>query len=319
MNGAERSTTIGRMNEDLRALLARRGGVVRRDEACCAVSIWVLERACRAGHVRRLLPGVYADAELADRPDVLQRAAVLYASWRGALSHTTALAVWGLHQTRPDEPAHVSVPLDVRLRSHPTVVVHRRRGLRIEPPDVVPRAGLPVTRLETALVDAWPLLTAEQRPAPLIRAVTDRRTTPDRVFAALDGVPQLTDRAAIRVLLGRLASGCHSALEIWGHERVFTGPGMPSFKRQVPVRVDGRTFYLDVWAPEERVNFELDGAAPHGAREQREADLRRDARLARRGIMVVRFSHRRLFREPEAVRREVLDVLAAARLRRGVA
>ena len=40
----------------------------------------------------------------------------------------------------------------------------------------------------------------------------------------------------------------------------------------------------------------------------------RDAALAALGIQVVRFSHRRLVREPDAVRREVLAVLATRRL-----
>jgi len=213
---------------------------------------------------------------------------------------------------------HLSVPAGVRLRSHPPVVVHQRRRLLIEPPHVVPRGGLPVTRLEDTLVDAWPFLPPDGRPAPLITAVSERWTTPERISTALAAVPRLTGRATMRALLDRLASGCHSALEIWGHDHVFTGPGMPPFERQVRVRLDGRTFYLDVLAPEERVNFELDGAASHGAPDQREADLRRDARLAALGIQVVRFTHQRLFFEPDAVRREVLDVLTAAR-RRGAA
>ena len=301
------------MNDELRTLFDHHGGVVRRDEACQVVPPWVLDHACRAGHVRRALPGVYVDPAQAHVPVVLQRAAVRYADGRGALSHTTALAVWGVRTAERDEPVHLSVPARVHLRSCPPVVVHQRRGLLIDSPYVVIRGGLPVTRLETTLVDAWPLLPPEQRPAPLITAVSDRRTTPDRLRAALDGVPRLTGRAAMRGLVDRLASGCHSPLEIWGHDHVFTGPGMPPFERQVKVCLGGRTFYLDVWAPEERVNFELDGAASHGAPEQREADLRRDGRLFSLGIQVVRFTHRRLYREPDAVRREILEILAAAR------
>jgi very-short-patch-repair endonuclease len=302
------------MNEELRALLVRHGGVVRRDEVAPGALKW----ASHTGEVRRLLPGVWVDATLARQPATLHRAAVRYADGRGALSHTTALDAWGLRPADPDEPVHISVPFGVRLRSHPPVVVHQRRDLRLEPPDVVVRAGVPVTRLETTLVDAWPLLPPEQRPAPMIRAVSDRRTTAERILTALETVPRLGDRAAIRVLLDRLAGGCHSALEIWGHDHVFTGPGMPPFERQVRVRLGGQTFYLDIFARAERVDFELDGAASHGAPEQREADLRRDARLAAHGIQVVRFTHRRLLHDTDAVRREILDVLAAAR-RRGAA
>jgi very-short-patch-repair endonuclease len=305
-----------RVNEELRALLERNGGTMTRDEACEVVSIRTLEWAYRAGHVRLVLPGVYANSAVADQPDVLRLAAVRYADGRGALSHTTALDVWGLRPADRNEPVHLSVPSGVRLRSSPPVVVHQRRGLLIEPPHVVNRGGLPVTRLETTLVDAWPMLPPDQRGVPLIRAVNEWRTTPARVSAALAAVPRLPGRAALRTLLERLAAGCHSALEIWGHDHVFTGPGMPAFERQVMIRLDGRTIYLDTFAPVELVNFELDGAASHGASDQRERDLRRDNLLAAHGIQVVRFTHRRLFFEPDAVRCEILDVLAAARRHR---
>jgi len=71
--------------------------------------------------------------------------------------------------------------------------------------------------------------------------------------------------------------------------------------------------YLDLYAEEERVDVELDGAGVHGDPRQREIDLRRDALLATVGVLVVRFSHRRLVQEAGAVRREVVEILAARR------
>ncbi|WP_233578105.1 DUF559 domain-containing protein [Micromonospora sp. BL4] len=88
---------------------------------------------------------------------------------------------------------------------------------------------------------------------------------------------------------------------------------MPTFRRQVPVRLGRRTIYLDMLAERERVNIELDGAASHGDPRQREIDLRRDALLATTGILVVRFARRRLVHEVEAVRREALAILATRR------
>ncbi|MGC5321156.1 DUF559 domain-containing protein [Micromonospora arida] len=147
----------------------------------------------------------------------------------------------------------------------------------------------------------------------MIRAVNDRLTTPERLSAALERAPKLTDRATFRTLLTRLADGCRSPLEIWGHDHVFTGPGMPAFRRQVPIRVGRRTMYLDMFAERERVNIELDGATTHGDLRQREIDLRRDALLAAIGILVVRFAHRRLVHEVDVVRRETFAILATRR------
>ncbi|MDG4810363.1 DUF559 domain-containing protein [Micromonospora sp. WMMD1120] len=129
----------------------------------------------------------------------------------------------------------------------------------------------------------------------------------------MEKVPKLTDRAALRTLLSRLADGCRSPLEIWGHEHVFVGAGMPRFRRQVPISVGRRTVYLDMFAERERVNIELDGATTHGDPRRREIDLRRDALLATMGIVVVRFAHRRLTHEADEVRRETLAILAARR------
>jgi len=159
------------------------------------------------------------------------------------------------------------------------------------------------------LVDAWPWLPAAHRRAPVIAAVNGRLTTPQRIGDALAAAPKLAGRADLRGLVAKLAAGCRSPLEIWGDDHVFAGRGMPAFARQVPIRLDRYVTYLDVYHEDTLVNFELDGASVHGAPRQREIDLRRDAALAARGILVVRLSHARLTDEPEAVRREVLTIL----------
>lgn len=238
-------------------------------------------------------------------PALRLRAVLAYLDGAGGLSHATALDVWGLRTQAAGEPVHASVPARSGLRSHPGLVIHHRRELA-----VLSRRGMPVTRLEESLVDAWPLLPAADRPAPVIRAVNDRRTTARRIITALSTAPRLTARAALRVLLDRLANGCLSALEIWGHDHVFTGPELPDFQRQVRVQIGRRTIYLDAYAERERLDIELDGATSHGDPHQREIDLRRDALLATVGILVVRFSHDRLTRQPDEVRREIQAILA---------
>ncbi|RAN92869.1 hypothetical protein ONO23_04124 [Micromonospora noduli] len=246
-------------------------------------------------------------------PAISRRAALAWADGYGALSHLSALTVWGLRPEVVGDLVHLSAPASASLRTRPGVIVHRRRGLAIEPPQVIVRRGLTVTRLEQALVDSWPTMPSPDRRALVIRAVNDRLTTPERLSAALELAPKLIDRAALRQLLAQLADGCRSPLEIWGHEHVFTGPGMPAFRRQVSVRVGRRLVYLDMFAEREQVNIELDGATTHGSPGQREIDLRRDALLAAVGILVVRFAHRRLVHDVDEVRRETLAILATRR------
>ncbi|MFI7515838.1 DUF559 domain-containing protein [Micromonospora echinofusca] len=312
------------MNSVLRALVEGNGGLVTRRAAAQVLPRWVLEDASRSGRLFRLLPGVYVDAALVDSgegapplarvtPVLARRAAVAYAGGRGALSHLSALDVWKLRSQPPGEPVHLDVSTGAGLRSGPHLVVHHRRCFAPEPPHAQIRDGVPVTRLDRTLVDAWPLLPPVDRPATLIGAVNDRLTTPQRIAAALTTAPKLAERAALRRLLDRLAAGCRSQLEIWGHDHVFVGPGMPAFQRQARVRLGERIVYLDLFAEAELVDIELDGATTHADPREREIDLRRDALLAARGVLVVRFTHRRLFHEPDEVRRETLAILATRR------
>ncbi|WP_307847433.1 DUF559 domain-containing protein [Micromonospora sp. D93] len=297
-------------------------GLVTRRDILRVAPAWTIQTARRADRLVRLLPGIYGDAALirhtnADLPmlarverDVARRAALAYADGRGALSRLTALDVWGLRRQAPREPVYLDLPRGSGLRDRRHLVVVHRSGFAIAPPQVVARGGLPVTRLDRTLVDCWPLLPAVDRSSLLIRAVNDRLTTPRRLAAAFAEVPRMPDRGALSGLLDRLAAGCRSPLEIWGHDNVFTGSGMPAFTRQARVRVGVRTIYLDMFAEAERVNIELDGATSHGDPAEREIDLRRDALLATVGILVVRFSHRRLTADPDQVRRETLAILA---------
>ncbi|MCF0092579.1 DUF559 domain-containing protein [Micromonospora sp. MH99] len=313
------------MDPRLCELLVRGGGLLVRRDVTRVAPAWTIQTAWRAGRIVRLRPGVYVDAALIrDRtsdlpplarvePEVARRAALAYVNGRGALSRLTALDAWGLRRQPPGEPVHLDLPTGSGLRGRPHLVVRHRIGFAVEPPQVVVRGGMPVTRLDRTLVDCWSLLPPVDRPGPLIRAVNDRLTTPQRLVVALADVPRMTDRAALRGLLDRLAAGCRSALEIWGHDHVFTGPDMPAFTRQARVRVGARTIYLDMFAEVERVNVELDGATTHGDPAEREIDLRRDALLATVGILVVRFSHRRLVTSPDQVREETRAILAARR------
>jgi len=275
----------------------------------------------------RLLPGVYVDASRAADPAVRRRAALAYVGGAtvskshqptdnqvegaggGALSYTTALAILGLLDEAPSAPVHVTVGRRSSARTRGWLVVHRQNAFNADGQEVMIRRGLPIVRIERSLVEAWPLLRPRRRRETVIRAVNERLTTADRLADVVATLPRLPGRAELSELIGLLAAGCRSELEIWGHYQVFTGAGMPRFVRQRPVTLGSRTVYLDVFAEAERVDFELDGASVHADPRQREIDLRRDAALAAQGILVVRFTHQRLINEPDRVRREVLAIL----------
>ena len=301
------------MHPRLAEALVGSEGAATRAALLKVVTRHALAHAVTVGELVRLHPEVYVDARHRDDLKTRLRAALLYAGAQAAFSHTTGLALWEVDAPRT-EVVHLVVPVAVQRRSGDRLLVHRCHDFQHGAPFVVERQGLPVVRLERCLVDAWPLLpSGSERRRPVIDAVRSRRTTAARLRLALDEVPGLRDRSALRQLVDLLDAGCQSELELWGHERVFTGPGFTGAERQYRVVLNGQTAYFDLAFADVKVAVELDGAAWHGSPEQRERDLRRDAAAAAEGWLVLRYSHRRLHSEPQVVKREALDVLARRR------
>lgn len=297
------------MNRDLRRLVDAGDGVVTRCNVLALLPSRVLDNALQARQLIRLFPKTYADASRADQPQVRAAAALAYAGPHAALSHLTALGLWRLPGGDLTGPIHVSVGGNRRLRAGKGIIVHRRS--EIVSADVTRRYGLTTSTVERSVVDSWRLLSTDTKRAAVITAVADRRTTPARLLTVVDRSLSLPGRFDLVRLLNLLAAGCRSELELWGYDRVFTGPDMPAVERNVAMRLGERTIYLDVYCRDARVNFELDGAKWHASAGDRERDSRRDAALAAIGIMVVRFTHDRLTTAPEQVRAEVRAIIAA--------
>jgi very-short-patch-repair endonuclease len=295
---------------DLVALLGPDGVARTRDLAARVdkhtVSAWV-----RRQRLLRPLPGVVVLPERWQEWPTRATAAVL--STGGALSHTSALAVW---RVVPGEgPIHVSVPADRRALRRPGLVVHRVVALAVD------RLGpFPVTSLPRAVIDTWGLAhgttarrARERARGVVIGTVRERQVTARELRTELGRRPALPGRRALIDLLDLVEQGCQSELEIWGVRNVLCGPGMPRFVQQHPVRLPWGTVHLDAAIPDLKVAVELDGAAFHGSAEARERDIRRDAALAARGWVVLRFSYRRLTTDPDGCRREILEVCRARR------
>lgn len=291
---------------DLPALLGpnRTASVAALSTAVGARSIgrWIA-----SGRLIRLHPGWVTVPEFADDWTVRARAATGYAG--GPLSHASALAAHRMIDTDVAR-LEVTVPGDRRVRSSPSLRVHRSRN----PVLVMQVRELPVTSLARALVDTW--ADAHRSRAArghdgvvrgaVLRATRERRVTVRELDEHLDVRPELPGRAAFTELLFLIAGGCESHLEIYGVQHVLDVPGIPPCVQQHRVRLPFGSVRLDAAWPEVKLAVELDGAAFHGSQEARERDLRRDAALAALGWVVLRFSYRRLMREPEACRAEIL-------------
>ncbi|PWJ56343.1 hypothetical protein SAMN06264364_101319 [Quadrisphaera granulorum] len=98
------------------AALAVLGGVASYASLASATSSAAVARALASGSVVRVLPGVLTAPDHTDGPRIRQRAALLFAGSPAALSHTTALGLYGL-----------PVPADVAAAAVHVVVPHPRR------------------------------------------------------------------------------------------------------------------------------------------------------------------------------------------------
>ena len=91
---------------------------------------------------------------------------------------------------------------------------------------------------------------------------------------------------------------------LWQHLR--GRPGGFKFRRQHPAG----PYTLDFFCREAAVAIEVDGAA-HGMGDNPRRDERRDAWLAERGIVTLRFLAEDVFRELEAVTKRIEEVCGA--------
>jgi very-short-patch-repair endonuclease len=262
-----------------------------------------------SGRLHRLQPGIYGlPAAVRDWRSRVE--AAVHATG-GVVSHRSALALWDL--APPGGPIHLTVEHTRSGRGTAGIVLHRTRELG----ETIRRVdGLPVSCVERAVVDAWGtpagLSRADVR-AAAIGAVRRRLCLPRQFYVEVERRPCLRSRSGLLQLIGLLADGCQSELEIWGCLNVLRGPGMPAFTLQHRVEVAGQRFVLDAACEAVQLAVEMDGAAWHGSRDQRERDIRRDALLATIGWQTLRFGYRRLTAVPDGCRH---DIRAAYTVRR---
>ncbi len=291
--------------------LVRERGVVRRAEALAVAPRHCLDYAVRTGRLVRLAPGTYTSSGAIDDA-TRKHAALRYAGDTGAISHLSALEVFGL-VVPPSVSVHVTVPATSSARTRDGIVVHRRRDFRIGPPWTTERNGFSLVRLERAIVESWSMIDdPHRRRSPAIQSIGDRLTTVARLSETTLSAPVIKGRASLLALLHLLAEGCRSQLELWGYREIFDHPSLPRPILQLPVNLGGRTVYLDVAYEEELVDVELDGPQYHTGQGDRERDMLRDAALAERGWLPLRLTPARL-RDADRVRADLAAILRRRR------
>ncbi len=301
--------------ERITEVLTQRGGVASRRELLAHVPATVLDGFIGRRTLTRVFPHVYAARGHQVDDHLLLRAAVRHAGPGAAVSHTSALAVWGLLELR--RPVHLTVDQAVRRAGSQELVVHRRLRFRAEPPQCIVRQGVPITEPARSLVDAWPLLPADGRRPLVLDAARRRLVTAAGLIEALAERPNVGGHRTLAQAIDLVHDGCESELEALGVLGVFRHRSLPRSTGQYRLALPDGSIRLDRAWPEVKLAVELDGARHHTSPEDRRRDLARDTALAAQGWVVLRFTYADVRRDPDLVRRRVLEVyrMRAAQLR----
>lgn len=195
------------------------------------------------------------------------------AAWAGVLRAGTGSVLGGaaaahIHGFLNSAPTNITVW--VPGTSKPALSVEkwtvtfrraRRRGL-----------GSPLrTQVESTILDSAAELDEDSFVATTSRALSERRTTPSRLLAALHSRQRVRHRSIIEEMCGAMGEGIESVLEWRYAERVERRHGLPALERQA--RLGGRE-RLDGLYREYGLAIELDGRQFHDAAK----DMSRDNR-----------------------------------------
>ncbi|MGH9224546.1 MAG: DUF559 domain-containing protein [Acidimicrobiales bacterium] len=215
----------------------------------------------------------------------------------GTVASHRAAAV--LHTIREGMPIELTVPPGGTNRVG-TVMIHRSR---LDRPDRLTIAGIPVTAVDRTLVDLAAVVGDEALEQALEAALRRGLTTDVRVRRRLEelAAPGRAGVARLRRLLDRRAEGraAGSELEVRLLQLLRAG-GLPEPVRQFEIVIGGQRYFIDIAYPLRRLAIELDGREAHGD-EQFQTDRTRQNALVLAGWAVLRFTWADVMHRPADV------------------
>jgi hypothetical protein len=260
---------------------------------------WRLE----IGRLYRVHRGVYSVGAPPVTPLEHAMAAVVACGPSAALSHGSALTLWGIWK-RWDRPFDVTVASDRRPKG---IRVHRAR--RVDRRDLTRHQGIPATSLARALLDQAPRMTAKS----LTRAVNDGRLNGhlqlDTVADVLARNPAHLGKTKLAAILGLSAERPTRSTFEDEFPAFCKRYGLPP--PQLNATVCGHE--VDVLFPNEKVIVELDSWRFHSSRLSFERDRDTDADTLAAGFVTVRITWDRRQKDPDGEAARLRKILAGRR------
>jgi hypothetical protein len=236
-------------------------------------------------------------------------AAVLACGSGAALSHRSAVALWGIGSTWGGA---IDVTLPSKSRSRGSI---RRHSADLPADEVTTQHGIPVTTVPRTLFD----LAATMAIDPVEQAL--RQSERLRLYDSLSledllaRYPRHRGNVTIRECLRRrreLPVGV-AREELEARFLAFLDRfGLPRPRLNDWLTVGSRRYQADCLWPEQRVIVELDGYETHGTWNAFEGDRDRDRRLVAAGYRGARITWRQLHTIPEEVAADLSALLAGS-------
>ncbi|HEX6219986.1 MAG TPA: DUF559 domain-containing protein [Acidimicrobiia bacterium] len=265
-----------------------------------------VQRRVAAGEWVRLCPNVFC---LASAPPKWERrmAAVVLSRPRAYVGGSSAAYLHRFRDFRQGRPtiivpegsnSRLSIGRVIRSKHFDSLATVQIAGFAVTSPAetlMTLARDLSESDLEACLEDA---LLARQVEVPDLRAVLKREAgSPwsgvlERVVTEHSTDAPTPDSSYLEALLERLLGGAH----------------LPEVLREFPFSIRGLPARVDVFIPDWQLVIEADGRTWHGRFRDQEADRRRDAGLAAKGVQVIRLTYSMLTREGD----ECLDTIVAA-------
>lgn len=293
---------------ELLRLAAAQAGVVTSSQAAAhGLERSVQRRLVENGNWQRLANGILLTRNGDPDWESWAWAGVLRAGDGARLAGRAAAYADRMIDEGPD-PIDILQPHGLhRPRTREWIFHQERAGLRM------PSIGtLPRTRIEDTVLDlATTRLGGRRGPGPLhwvTIAIEQRLTTPDRLLDALRCRTRVSGRQELLEILECAGGGVESPLEYHYVRDVEQAHGLPEGKRQVPVRVDGRRAWRDVYYKEYRLLVELDGENGHTGSD-RFRDYRRDNAALVSGDATLRYGWHDVRRQSCGVAAQVAELL----------
>jgi Transcriptional regulator, AbiEi antitoxin/Protein of unknown function (DUF559) len=256
----------------------------------------------RIGRLLRVYPGAYAVGRPPVTPQERAGAAVLAGGPGAALSHGSAMTLWGLWR-HWDTPFEITV---VRNRRPKGIRVHRSSTLHWR--QVTTHMGIRVTTPARTVLDISPRLKDKALKRTVNNALNSQWLTEAQLADTLARHPTRPGTKRIAKLIGLDGTPTRSGWE----------DDFPAFcaDHGLPAPLMGLPFHgyiLDAVFVAERVIVELDSWQFHKGKIAFEADRERDAETLAHGYVTVRVTEERLDERPQQEAERLHAILATRR------